>query len=139
MADLPANGDGWERQGEPTRFGPDDLWRHINGGAEKYLAVGFESLDVAEYRAADGTEAVAERYLLTSRRASRDLFAGELPIAELKVDVGDDAQLDQQSLSFRRGACLVHVVVDRNEMGTGEALVALGQLIDEASAAGCKR
>lgn len=52
---LPDRVAGWRRV-DPEFYGPDDLYRYINGGAELFIAYRFASLVSQPYLAADGEE-----------------------------------------------------------------------------------
>lgn len=45
--------DGWKAAGEALRLGPDDLWRHIDGAADQFLAFGFQELRECELAAGE--------------------------------------------------------------------------------------
>jgi len=44
---------GWQAAGEILDLGPDDLWRHINGAADQFLAYGFRNLREGELAAGE--------------------------------------------------------------------------------------
>jgi hypothetical protein len=44
---------GLEQSSEVQRFGPENLWEYINGGAEVFVQYGFQQLEVADYSSDD--------------------------------------------------------------------------------------
>ncbi len=72
---LPGKGEipGWEPSEEPRIFNGKDLFTHIDGGAEEFLAQGFRALGVGAYRA-DSLEIVAEIYNLGSPKGAKAIL-----------------------------------------------------------------
>ncbi|MFO7692211.1 MAG: DUF6599 family protein [Vicinamibacterales bacterium] len=72
---LPADGfsGAWKKNGPMKVFRSEDLYGHINGGAEAFLELGFDQLTVQKYR--DGAnELTAEIYRMTDPTAARGIY-----------------------------------------------------------------
>ena len=72
---LPADGfsGAWKKNGPMKVFTSEDLYGHINGGAEAFLELGFDQLTVQKYR--DGAnELTAEIYRMTDPTAARGIY-----------------------------------------------------------------
>ena len=72
---LPADGfsGNWKKNGPMKVFTSEDLYGHINGGAEAFLELGFEQLTVQKYR--DGANELAvEIYRMTDPTAARGIY-----------------------------------------------------------------
>jgi hypothetical protein len=63
----------WKKNGPMKVFTSEDLYGHINGGAEAFLELGFDQLTVQKYR--DGAnELTAEIYQMTDPTAARGIY-----------------------------------------------------------------
>jgi hypothetical protein len=73
---LPADGfqGAWTRSGPFRVFSGTQLYDHIDGGAEAFLELGFESVRVQKYRAADDDEIGVELYQLTDPVAALGIY-----------------------------------------------------------------
>jgi hypothetical protein len=72
---LPAEGFSgtWKKNGPIRVFTSEDLYGHINGGAEAFLELGFEQLTVQKYR--DGANELAvEIYRMTDPASARGIY-----------------------------------------------------------------
>ena len=88
VAPLPNPGEAWVPVGLETVFLPDDLYGHINGGAELFLEFGFESLSLLRYEA-DGARYTVEKYRLPDPLAALGIYLAkcgvETPAPDLAV------------------------------------------------------
>ncbi len=62
---------GWAKTGETRTFDAANLWRYIDGDAEKYLKAGAQSASTADYKYQDKVEAVVDVYTMSERRRRR--------------------------------------------------------------------
>ena len=72
---LPLDGfsGAWKKNGPMKVFTSEDLYGHINGGAEAFLELGFDQLTVQKYR--DGANELAvEIYRMTDPTAARGIY-----------------------------------------------------------------
>ena len=72
---LPPDGfsGAWKKNGPMKVFRSEDLYGHINGGAEAFLELGFDQLTVQKYR--DGANELAvEIYRMTDPTAARGIY-----------------------------------------------------------------
>ena len=129
---LPDTGDvpGWAKTGETREFEPGDLWKYIDGDAERYLRAGVERTLTANYRYRGVVEAVANIYLMESPGGASSIFASEPSTGSRPVALGDAARSYGQSVTFRRGAFFVRLVGYENTPQTEAALLDLGRGID---------
>ncbi len=68
-----ATAENWDPVGPPTLFRPDDLYGHINGGAELFLEFGFEFLSLLRYEA-DGGQYTVEMYQMTDPQGALGIY-----------------------------------------------------------------
>ncbi|MFH1465409.1 MAG: DUF6599 family protein [Pseudomonadota bacterium] len=117
------------------RFAPDDLWRHNDGAAERYLQLGFDQLWTGLYQAPSGHAAQVEVYLMVAPAGAHALLEADLPTPEGAIGLGEGSQLGELSLSFQRGRCYARLVSSSGPGGVPEWLPALGRAVDAGLAA----
>lgn len=120
---------GWTK-GRTRAFAASELWRYVNGDAERYLQAGIERTLTAEYRYRGSLEAVADVHLMRSPEAARRIFESEPAAGSRPVDVGEVGRSYGPSLTFRRGRCFVRLVAYEDSPQAAEALRALAAAID---------
>jgi len=64
---------GWEKSGEPLSFTQNNLYGHINGGAELFLEFGFEELTIQKY-VNDDREIILEIYRMAGPVAALGIY-----------------------------------------------------------------
>lgn len=122
---------GWVKTSETRTFAAADLWKYIDGGAEKYLKAGVRSASTAEYRFQNKIEAVADIYSMANADGAREILESE-PLGDAKTPpLGDSARLHSQSLVFCKGRYLVRIVAYEEDGATPQALLELGRGIDQ--------
>ena len=129
---FPESGDapGWTKLGATRQFEAADLWKYVDGDAERYLRAGVRRTLTANYRQGDALEAVADIHLMETPRGAASIFEAEPSAGSKPVALGDAGRSYGQSLTFRRGPFFVHLVAYQDTPRTEPALVALGQGID---------
>jgi hypothetical protein len=72
---LPADGfaGAWKKNGPTKVFTSEDLYGHINGGAEAFLELGFEQLTVQKYKSG-ANELAVEIYRMRDAVAARGIY-----------------------------------------------------------------
>jgi uncharacterized protein DUF6599 len=118
---------GWTRTGEIRTFEAADLWKYIDGDAERYLKAGAQRVSTADYRFQNKVDAVADIYIMGNAEGAEKIFNSEPAVDGKAVPLGDGARLHSQSLVFRKGACLVRIVAYEESAETQQALLQLGQ------------
>jgi len=71
--------EGWELSGEPSSFGPDNLYEHINGAAPGYLRYDFRELIVHPLQKADDprTQILVEVYQFGNHLDAFGIYSNE--------------------------------------------------------------
>jgi hypothetical protein len=129
---LPASGEvaGWEKTGHTRTFEAADLWKYIDGEAERYLKAGAQRVSTTDYRFQNKVDAVVDVYTMANAEGARKIFESE-PVGDAKpAQLGDGARLYGQSLVFRKGAYLVRIVAYEESAETQQALLQLGRGIE---------
>jgi hypothetical protein len=130
---LPASNEveGWVKTGATRTFAAADLWKYIDGAAERYLKAGVQSASTADYKFQDKLEAVADIYSMANAEGAREVFEAE-PAGDTKnPPLGDSARLHSQSLVFRKGPYLVRIVAYEEYPEAQQALLHLGRGIEK--------
>lgn len=121
---------GWNKISEVRTFEAADLWKYIDGEAEKYLSAGVQRTSTADYKYQDKLETVVDLYSMSNVAGVKQIFDSE-PAADAKsVQVGNAAHLFSQSLVFCKGRYLVRIVTYEDSPDAQQALLALGHGID---------
>jgi len=129
---LPASNEvaGWARTGEIRTFEAADLWKYIDGDAERYLKAGVQRVSTADYKFQNKVDAVVDIYIMGNAEGAEKIFNSEPAVDGKPIQLGDGARLHSQSLVFRKGAFLVRIVAYEESTETQRALLQLGQGIE---------
>jgi polyferredoxin len=123
---------GWTKAGETRQFEAADLWKYVDGDAERYLRAGVRRTLTANYRYGGGAgavEAVADIYTMEAPRGAVAIFESESSAGSRPVALGDAGRTYGQSLTFRQGPFFVRLVAYQDTPRTEQALVSLAQAI----------
>jgi len=121
---------GWEKTGDIRTFEAADLWKYIDGEAERYLKAGVQRVSTADYKFQNKVDAVVDIYAMGSAEGAEKVFKSESAVDVKPIQLGDGARLYSQSLVFRKGAYLVRIVAFEESTETQQALLQLGQGIE---------
>jgi len=120
---------GWTKSGEIRTFEAADLWKYIDGEAERYLKAGVQRVATADYKFQNKVDAVVDIYTIGTADGAAKILDSE-PAGDAKsVPLGDAARLYGQSLVFRKGPALVRIVAYQESAETPQAMLDLGQNI----------
>ncbi len=129
---LPSNEvAGWARVSEVRTFEAADLWKYIDGDAERYLKLGVQRVQTADYKFQNAVEAAADVYAMPDSEGATKLLASEPMSGAKPVQLGDEARQYSQSVVFRRGPYLVRLVAFQQSAEVPPALMSLARNIDE--------
>ena len=121
---------GWTKVGQTRTFEASNLWKYIDGDAEKYVAAGVQKTLTTDYRYGSSIEAVAVVHVMAAANGSRKIMDSE-PAADSKtIAIGEEARLYGASLIFRKGRYLVRLVAYQQSPEVEKALVALARGIE---------
>jgi len=116
-------------EGEPHGYDAAEIWRHVNGAAEKYKRAGLYRMATARYQRDGEVTAAVEIYSMRAGGGAEDIYRQDAPIQRLHVDLGDGGQLSETRLSFHQGPCYVRIIAERRSPGLKGHLTALGQAV----------
>jgi len=128
---FPSTGEvpGWSKSGETRTFPPDQLWKYIDGDAEKYIQAGVQQTLTADYRYGDKIEAAADIFVMSATAGATKVFESQPASGSQSVPFGDAARLYKGSLTLRKGRYFVRLVAYQDAPEVSQALIALGQSI----------
>ena len=118
---------GWAKTGDTRTFEAADLWKYIDGEAERYLKAGVQRVSTADYKFQNKVEAVVDIYTMGNAEGAEKIFKSEPAVDAKPIQLGDGARLSSQSLVFRKGAYLVRIVAYEESAETQQALLQLGR------------
>lgn len=121
---------GWAKIGDTRTFDAADLWRYIDGEAERYLQAGVKRVSTSDYKLQNKVDAVVDIYTMGNAEGAEKIFKSEPAVDVKPIQLGDDARLSNQSLVFRKGAYLVRIVAYEESAETEQALLDLGRGIE---------
>ncbi|MBZ5614387.1 MAG: hypothetical protein LAO23_10290 [Acidobacteriia bacterium] len=121
---------GWAKSGDTRTFGAVDLWKYIDGEAERYLKAGVQRVSTADYKFQNKVDATVDIYTMGNAEGAAKILESEPAVDGNPIQLGDAARLHGQSLVFRKGAFLVRIVAFDDSAGTEQALLQLGQGIE---------
>ncbi len=131
---LPATADsGWTRTEAARAFPAAELWRYMDGGADKYVAAGVQTTVTAPYRNG-AVEANVDVHVMKDAEAAVKLFESETAVGAHDAEVGDAGRAYAQSVVFRRGRYLARVVGFAPGQASS-ALLSLARSLDRQSLA----
>ena len=121
---------GWVKSSDIRTFEAVDLWKYIDGEAERYVKAGVERVFTSDYKYQNKIDAVVDIYTMANAEGSKRIFESEPAGDARSVRLGDNARLYSQSLIFHRGSYLVRIVAYQESAETPQALFQLGRAIE---------
>jgi hypothetical protein len=123
--------EGWAQTGGIRSFEAADLWKYIDGEAERYLKAGVQRVFTADYRFQNKLDVVVDIYTMGNAEGATKIFESE-PAGDAKlIQLGDAARLYGQSLVLRKGLYLVRIVAYQESAEVPPALLRLGRGVEQ--------
>jgi len=100
------------------QFDGESLFEYMNGGAEIYLALGFESIGIREYTTtlAEDIYLTIEIYDMTVAKNSKEIFHKNNAGTLVSAGVGEESSIGGGTIEFWKANYLVRIRCD--DMGT---------------------
>jgi len=111
-------GPGWTKSEAMLRFVKNDLYGHINGGAELFHELGFDELLVQRY-AKDEQELSLEIYVMSSSESALGIYLTKCGKEKPNPAVRTRHTADRMQFSLLRGNCFIQI-----NNTTGDSVVA---------------
>ena len=121
---------GWVRTGDIRTFQAADLWKYIDGEAERYLNADVRSVSTADYRFRDKLDAVVDIYTMGSESGVKKIMESESAPGAETIQLGDACRLFGQSMVFRKGPYLVRITAYESSPEMPPALLALARGVE---------
>jgi ferredoxin len=121
---------GWRQTGETRTFEAENLWKYIDGAAEKYIEAGVVRVETTGYRYEDRVDAVADIYVMKATAGARKIFESEPEAGSKPVALGEAGRLYGASLTFRKGPRFVRLVAYQADPQIGSSLGELARGIE---------
>ena len=99
----------WRKAGETRVFAAADLWKYVDGDAERYLHAGVQQTFTALYRQQGGAEALADLHILATNGQARALFESESAAGSRPVPIGAGGRSYGPSVTFWQGRYFVRL------------------------------
>lgn len=99
----------WKLSEPPRLFNPDNLYEHINGGAEAYLSFGFRELLVAYFEKGDSSLTV-EIYDMGNNYNSFGIYSAERSPENQFLQIGNHGYTDGENLFFITGPYYIKIL-----------------------------
>jgi len=122
---------GWEREGEPAVYLPDNLFEYITGAADLYLAYDFQEMGTLNYAYGRGGSVSVEIYRLGDAKCAYGIYSQERPRDPSYVESGAQGYYDPGVLNFCQGDHYIKIL--GYELADGEK-VALAAVANSISA-----
>ena len=122
-------GEGWEEAFDMERFGRDELYAKINGGAEVYLAHGFVDLQVYSFLHSESGDFI-ELFLFDQGDQARAMYELEKP-PSVEEDPELGGYFSGSSLFATKNQYYVQIQAAAETERTTRAVMTLGRLIQE--------
>ena len=120
----------WEKTGNVRTFEAADLWKYIDGDAERYLQAGVQRVSTTDYKFQNKVDATVDIYTMGNAEGAEKIFESEPAVDAKPIQMGDVGRLHSQSLVFRKGAYLVRILAFEESAETQQALLQLGHGVE---------
>ncbi len=122
---------GWKRAGTPQVFGPDNLWESIDGGAETYLAFGFQELVTLTCSQPElAADATIEVYRMAENVGAFGIYAQERNPAAGFVAIGAEGYTAPNIVNFWNGSYYVKLTATKTNDRIAGSLLSLASEIN---------
>ena len=130
---LPDSISGWQKT-EDKIFNRENLYRHINGGAELYLSYGFRSLFSRTYNYPGQPELIVEVFDMETSANAYGVFAHTRESMDMLYDstFGQGSQYIEGLLLFWKDHYLVSLLASPETELSRQAIFGLAEKIDQA-------
>ncbi len=122
---------GWVKTSETRTFAADELWKYIDGDAERYLRAGVEKTLTSDYRYKEKLEATADIHVMRTPEGARQIFEIEPSLNIQPLSLGDAGRISKGALTFREGPYFVRLVAYQDAPEVAEPLTALARGIEK--------
>jgi len=127
---LPADTAGWHLSESPQLFVGDELFKMIDGGAALYQEYGFDRAISGKYEDHQGRGVDAEVYEMNDPEAACGILGITGASGEKMLQVGDEGEMGEYFLVFRKGRHVVTVSGQAADPATMDGVKSIGRAIE---------
>src|SRR5512141_1123623 len=127
---LPVDTADWRLVEKPQSFVGEELFKMIDGGAALYQEYGFDRAVSAHFQDGAGRTVDAEIYAMSDSAAAYGIFSITAASGEKQLALGDEGELGEYFLVFRKGRHVVTVSGQNSDKVTMDGVKFLGQAIE---------
>lgn len=109
MTSLLPEVSGWQHDGQPAFYVPENLFEYIDGAAENFLAYDFQELAIQNYKNAAGAALTIEMYRHRDANAAFGIYSSEKPLAGNYLSIGAQGYSEEEILNFFSGSYYVKI------------------------------
>lgn len=127
---IPAELFEWKVKTKDQLFDRETIFKHINGGAELYLAYDFKQVFVRKYSGPDDNEIVMDIYDMGSSTEAYGVFTSERE--EDDAGIGQGSEYGDGLLRFWKDRFFVTILAVGDDKAAGKTILELGKKVAEA-------
>jgi hypothetical protein len=120
----------WVRESDLQEFKGDDLYLHIDGGAEIYLEYGFRSVVIQDYGSPESAGISLEIFEMSGPESAYGMYSFKTTGRGEVLDLGGGGELESYYLNFWKGPYLVTVTGFDEDVRTRKGLVAIAEAVE---------
>ena len=121
----------WQEDGLPQEYKGEDLYSHINGGAEIYHEYGFKHVIVQDYTKKSGKSIALEIFEMQSSEGAFGIYTFKTSTEGKELALGDKAQLADYYLNFWKGDFVVTLTGFEEDEETVKGLQKIARAVDK--------
>ena len=122
---------GWKTVGPAKIFRGKDLFVYMNGGAEEYLPHGFKQLLAQKYSNENNKTITLELFEMENSAGAEKVFVSKTDEPGRRMNIGDEAVLEEYYLNFREKQFLVTLTGSDPEKEIIDGLLTIARGIEE--------
>lgn len=127
---IPAKVFNWKVKTKDQIFDRETIFKHINGGAELYLAYDFKQVFVRKYLGPDDNEIAMDIYDMGSSTEAYGVFTSERE--ESDADIGQGSEYCDGLLRFWKDRFFVTILAVGDDKAAEKTILELGKKVAEA-------
>ncbi len=122
---------GWMKTSETRTFAADELWKYLDGDAERFVRAGVQKTLTTDYRYKEKIEATADLHVMATAAGARQVFESESSQGSQALALGDAGRISKGALAFRKGPYFIRLVAYQDAPEVSEALTVLARAIEK--------
>jgi hypothetical protein len=120
---------GWMKESATSSYDPGQLWKYIDGDADKYVQAGVVKTLTSDYRYKLVSDAAVDVYVMSAAAGARKIYDAESKEGSQALAIGDAGRYAKGCLTFRQGPYFVRLVAYDNSPDMATALEALARAL----------